>query len=184
MVWPVYFFIGFFRQGARSIIKFSQVSLYLQLVHTNIRIMYPVPGTWHNSSTVNITVEEFCQHRKKKKSWPLLLNNLASDCWIIVPATIKESCQPLLGNRASHGWAIVLVTVEQSCQWLLNNRASHCWRIMPVTVDQSCPWLLNNRASDCRTCLPAIVEHSYQWLLKNYASDCWRIILATYQFFV
>ena len=28
-------------------------------------IICRIPGTWHNSSTVNITFEEFCQHRKK-----------------------------------------------------------------------------------------------------------------------
>ena len=27
-----------------------------------------IPGTWHDSLTVNITVEEFCQQRKKEKS--------------------------------------------------------------------------------------------------------------------
>ena len=36
------------------------------------RIMCCIPGTWHDSSTVNITVEEFCQQRKKK--------NLVLDC--------------------------------------------------------------------------------------------------------
>ena len=90
--------------------------------------MCRIPGTWHDSSTVNITVEEFCQHRKKKKSCPWLLNNRASHCWIIMP-----------------------VTVEQSCQWLLNNRASHCWTIVPVTVEELYQWLLNNRVSDTST---------------------------------
>ena len=31
-----------------------------------LRIMCRIPGTWHDSSTVIFTVEEFCQHRKKK----------------------------------------------------------------------------------------------------------------------
>ena len=48
-----------------------------------------IPGTWHNASTVNITIEEFCQHRKKKKSCQWLLNNHASDCWTIVPAVVE-----------------------------------------------------------------------------------------------
>ena len=41
--------------------------LYKPLVHTIIRfwIMCHIPGTWHGSSTVNITVEEFCLSRKK-----------------------------------------------------------------------------------------------------------------------
>ena len=33
-------------------------------------IMCRNSGTWHDYSTMNITVEEFCQHRKKKKSCP------------------------------------------------------------------------------------------------------------------
>ena len=41
-------------------------------------IMCCIPGTWHDSSTVNITIEEFCQNRKKK-SWPLLLKTCASN---------------------------------------------------------------------------------------------------------
>ena len=32
------------------------------------RIMCCIPGTWHDSLTVSITVEEFCQQRKKEKS--------------------------------------------------------------------------------------------------------------------
>ena len=61
----------------------------------------------HNSSTVIFTVEEFCQHRKKKKS--------ARDCWIILPMTVEESCQWLLKNYASDCWKIVPATVDQSC---------------------------------------------------------------------
>ena len=34
------------------------------------RIMCCIPGTWDDSLTVNITVEEFCQQRKKEKSCP------------------------------------------------------------------------------------------------------------------
>ena len=29
-------------------------------------IMCRIPGTWHDYSTVNIIIEVFCQHRKKK----------------------------------------------------------------------------------------------------------------------
>ena len=36
LVWQVYFFIGFFRHGAGSILKFSWASPYLQLVYTKI----------------------------------------------------------------------------------------------------------------------------------------------------
>ena len=140
-------------------------------------IMCHIPGTWHDSSSVIFTVEEFCQHRKKKKS--------ARDCWRIVPVTVeqscltvKESCQPLLNNRTSNCWTIVQVTVEQSCQWLLRNRASDCWIIVPVTVEEFCQWQ-NNRASDCWTILPATVEHSRQCLSNNGASDCWTIVPAT-----
>ena len=97
------------------------------------------------------TVEKFCQHRKKKKFWPRLLENRASDCWITVPATVEQSCQWLLNHRASDCWIIVPMTVEESCQWLLKNCASHCWILVPVTVEKLCQWLLNNRASDSST---------------------------------
>ena len=58
-------------------------------------IMCRIPGTWHDSSTMNITVEEFCQHRKKKKSWPWMLSNRASHYWRIVPVTVEQSYQGL-----------------------------------------------------------------------------------------
>ena len=135
--------------------------------------MCRIPGTWHDSSTVNITVEEFRQHRKKKKSCPWLLNNRASDCSRIVPATVQESCQWL--------WTIVPVTVEELCQWLLKNRASHYWIIMPVTVEQSCQWLLKNPGRYCWGIVPVTVKQSCQWLLNNRASDCRRIVSATEQ---
>ena len=145
-----------------------------------------IPGTWHNSSTMNITIEEFCQHRKKKKSCqPLLKNsasiekrkNCASHCWIIVPVTVEQLCQWLSKNRASHCWIIVPVTVKQSCQWLLNNHASNCWITKPVTVEQSCQWL-NNCATDCWAILPGTVEHSCQWLL-HIILNCWTIVPVT-----
>ena len=59
----------------------------------NLRIMCRIPGTWHDSSIVIFTIEEFCQHGKIKKS--------ARGCWIILPVTVEESCQPLLNNPAS-----------------------------------------------------------------------------------
>ena len=33
--------------------------------NTDSWIICRIPGTWHNSSTVNITFEEFCRHKKK-----------------------------------------------------------------------------------------------------------------------
>ena len=148
------------------------------------------------------TVEEFCQHRKKKKSardcWRIvpvtvdqsyqwLLNNRASDCWRIIPVTVKESCQWLLNNCASNCWKIMPVTVEESCQPLLINCASDCWTIVQVTVEESCQPLLNNPASDCWRIVPVTLEQScqwllinrYQWLLNNCTSDCWRIVPVT-----
>ena len=122
------------------------------------RIMCCIPGTWHDSSTVNITIEEFCQQRKKK--------NLDHGYWRIVPATIEESCQWQLKNCTSHYWRIVPVAVEKSCQQLLNNRASDCWTIVPVTVEESCRPLLNNRASDCWRILSVTVGQSCQTFLK------------------
>ena len=58
------------------------------------------PGTWHDFSTVIFTVEELCQHRKKKKSCLWLLKNRASHCWRIVPVTVEKSHQQLLNNGA------------------------------------------------------------------------------------
>ena len=95
---------------------------------------------------------------EKRKICPWLLNNPASDCWRIVPATVDQSCQWLLNNRASDCWTIVPATVEQFCQWLLNIRASDCWTFVPVTVEQSCQWLLNNHASYCWIILPVTVK--------------------------
>ena len=92
------------------------------------RIMCCIPGTWYYSSTVSITVEEFCQQRKKK--------NLDREYWRIVPATIEESCQWKLKNCACDFWRIMLATVEQSCQGLLKNCASDCWTTVPATVQQ------------------------------------------------
>ena len=126
--------------------------------------MCRIPGTWHDSSTVNITVEKFCQHRKKKTClW--LLKNRATDCWTIMSVTVaelcnwlEESCQPLLCNRASNCWRIMLATAEQSFQQLLHITLK-CWTIVPVTVEKLCLQLWKNCASDC-------------WRL--YASDCWK----------
>ena len=109
-----------------------------------IRIMCRIPGTWYETSTVNITVEKFCQHRKKKKSCQWLLKDCASHCWIIVPVTVKQSCQWLLNNRASNCWIIVPATVKQSCQTVMKNHASDCWTIVPLTVEQSCQPPLKN----------------------------------------
>ena len=118
-------------------------------------------------------VEELWQLRKKKKSCPWLLNNCASDCWTIVPATVELSCQRLLNYRASDCWTIVPVTVKQSCQRLLNNLSSdYCWTFVPVTFEELCQWLLKNRASDCSKIMPVSIEELYQRLLKNYAIDC------------
>ena len=50
-----------------------------------------IPSAWHDSSTMNTTVEESCQRKKKKLS--RLLNNRVSDCWRTVPATVEESCK-------------------------------------------------------------------------------------------
>ena len=131
-------------------------------------------------STVNITVEEFCQHRKKKKSCPWLLNNCSSHCWMIMPVTVEQSCQIVpVTNEESYQWLLnngVPVTVEQSCQSLMKNHTSDCWTIVPVTVEQSCQPLLNNHASDCWTIVPVTVNQSCQWLLNNRASDCWTIV--------
>ena len=150
-------------------------------------IMCRIPGTWHDSSTKNITIEEFCQHRKKRRylvraveqSCQWLLRNHASHWWWILPMTVEQSCQWLLKNRASACWRILPMTVEQSCQCLLKNLANDCWTIVPVTVEQSCQWLLKNYTRNCWRIVPATVEELCQWLLKNCASDCWRIMSVT-----
>ena len=47
-----------------------------------------IPSTSHDSSTVNTTAKESCQHRKK----------YYLDCYTIVPVTVEELCQRLLRN--------------------------------------------------------------------------------------
>ena len=126
--------------------------------------MCRIPGAWHDSSTVNIIAEDFCQHRKRKKT---------------LTVAVEESSQPLLKNRASDCWWIMAVAVEELCQWLLKNHASDCWTIVVATVEQSCQWLLNNRASDSWIIVPATVEESCQSLLHNCAGDCWTIVPVT-----
>ena len=135
--------------------------------------MCRIPGAWHDSSTVNITAEEFCQHRKRKKTLTVaveessqpLLKNRVSACWWIMAVTVEELCQWLLKNHASDCWTIVVATVEQSCQWLLNNCANDSWIIVPATVEESCQSLLHN-------CLHNLtVEALCQWLLNNRVSD-------------
>ena len=141
--------------------------------------MCRIPGAWHDSSTVNIIAEDFCQHRKRKKALTVaveessqpLLKNRASDCWWIMAVAVEELCQWLLKNHASDCWTIVVATVEQSCQWLLNNRASDSWIIVPATVEESCQSLLHNCAGDCWTIVPVTVEALCQWLLNNRVSD-------------
>ena len=96
--------------------------------------MCRIPGTWHDSSTVNITVEEFCQNKKRK--------NLVRHCWRIVPATVEQSWQWLLKNYFSDCWR--------------KNRASHCWAIVPVTVGELCQRLLMNCVNGCWTVMPAV----------------------------
>ena len=154
--------------------------------------MCRISGTCHDFSTVNITVEKFCQHRKKNKSSPWLLKNYASDCWRIVPSTVEWSCQWLLNNRSSDFWTIVPgteesctdcrtfvpVTIEEFSQWLLKNRASDYWTILPASVAHNSEQL-NNRASDCWRVGPVTVEELYEWLLKNCASGCWWIVTTT-----
>ena len=105
-----------------------------------IRLMCCIPATWHDSSIVNVSVEGFCQHTKKKKS---------CHCWKIVLVTADQSCQWMLNNRATDCWRIMPVTIQESCQPMLNNSASDCWAIVSVTVEELWQPMLNNRASDC-----------------------------------
>ena len=133
---------------------------YCKKLFTEVYDHVSYPWYMARSSTANMTVEEFCQHRKKKKSCPWLLKNRASHCWKIVPVTVEELCQGLLKNRASLCWIIVPVTVKQSCQWLLNNYASDYWITVPATVGQSCQWLLNNCVRDCWMIVPNIFKIS------------------------
>ena len=54
--------------------------------------MCRICSDWRDSSTVNTSVEESCQRKKKRwLSW--LLNNRASKCWRIVPVAVAESCK-------------------------------------------------------------------------------------------
>ena len=121
-----------------SIFKFTDNLIYLMLMISLVsRLLYS--GTWHNSSTVNITVEDFCQNKYKKTT-------------------------RFLWSCASNHQTIVSVTVEELCQRLLNNHPSDCWRIMPVTVEESCLWVMKNHANNCWTTLPEAAENWCQWL--------------------
>ena len=87
--------------------------IFIKLVlDKQIWIMCRISGTWHHSSTVNTTVQLWCQPRKEKQSCQPLLNivsatveHCASHCWTL--------CQPLFN--------IVLATVEHC--------VSHCWTL-------------------------------------------------------
>ena len=100
------------------------------------------------------------------ESYHPLLNDRASDCWIIGPATFEQLCQGLK-NRA--------LTVEHLCQLLLKNFLSDCWRIVLATIEQSCQLVLHIILNSW-TIVPVTVEELGQWLLKNYTSGCWRIV--------
>ena len=119
-----------------------------------------IPGTGHDSSTVNNNVAEWY----KKKDY--------LDCWKIVPATVEKPCWQLLNNY-----------VEQLWQPLLNNYESNWWKTVPVffktikleILEQLClvqlllnnHLLLKNRTRQCLTILPATVEQLCQHLLNN-----------------
>ena len=139
-----------------SIFKLTDNLIYLMLMISLVsRLLYS--GTWHNSSTVNITVEDFCQN-KYKKTLTRFLWSCASNHQTIVSVTVEELCQRLLNNHPSDCWRIMPVTVEESYQWLLNkwcqqllkNHACEWWRIVQTTVEQPCQKLLKIGASDCK----------------------------------
>ena len=112
----------------------------------------PVLMNFHTDlgSWVNITVEEFCQHRKTKKSSQWLLKNRASNCWRFVRATVEQLCQQLLKNRVSNCWTIVPVTVEQL--WLrLNCRWHDCSTVAGTILQQSLARFSNSRWHDSST---------------------------------
>ena len=72
------------------------------------------------------------------------MNNGASDCWRIMPATVAQPYQrllnnsELLNNHASDCSRIIPATVQELCQWLLKNCSSDGWRIVPKAVEQLC----------------------------------------------
>ena len=123
--------------------------IFIKLVlDKQIWIMCRISGTWHDSSTVNTTVQLWCQPRKEEQSCQPLLNivsatveHCASHCWTL--------CQPLFN--------IVLATVEHC--------VSHCWTL--------CQPLLNIESATVEHCQPllnivsATVEHC--------VSHCWTL---------
>ena len=131
---------------------------------TNTGITCRISSAWHDSSTVNTTIEESYQHNSKKiimtaeESCKRMLTHHASDCWTIMPATVEQSCQRLLNNHASNCWTIALVSVEQLFQWLLKNRVRNSCRIMPVTVEESYQRLFSNRANNFERIVSVTVE--------------------------
>ena len=62
-------------------------------------IICGIPGTGHDSSTVNNNIAEWYHHRKKERlSWPLdnqmlyswrILKNHAGKCWTIMSGTVE-----------------------------------------------------------------------------------------------
>ena len=104
----------------------------------DISVLDHVPYFWYMlDSSTGILLKNSASIEKS-----ILLKNFAS-------IEKRKICLWLLNNPASDCWRIVPATVDRSCQWLLNNRASDCWTIVPVTVEESCQPLLNNPTSDC-----------------------------------
>ena len=142
-----------FRKCLRDI--WSSGHIWFWSPFTNTRITCHISGTWHNSSTVNTTIEESCQHNSKKDY---------HDCWRILQVPVDQSGQRLLNNQASNCWTIMPVTVEQLYWCLLNNCFNDCWRIVSETIVESCQWLLKNRTSNCSAIVSATLKESCQWL--------------------
>ena len=77
-------------------ITYNPVFPIISIVQHIYQNVCRIPSTWHNSSTMNTTVEESCQRGKKDY---LALNNHACECWKIVPATVEESCKRIQKHK-------------------------------------------------------------------------------------
>ena len=109
-----------------SIINFSNLSWFAKM------------RTWNDSSTLN---EEFCQNTKKinlivEESCQQLLENRASDCWRIVPATVEQSCQRQFSRN--HDCSTVTGTIVRQSLTRLFNSHRHDSSTVNVTVEEFC----------------------------------------------
>ena len=138
----------------------------------NRRIMCCIPGTWHDFSTVNITVEEFCLHQKR---------NLGRYRWRIVPV---HGCSTVAGTILHKSMALFInshwcnsstdtgTNVQQSLARFFNSGWHDCSTVSGMILQQWLAQLFNSRWHDCSTVTGTIVQQSLTWLFNSHWRDC------------